>query len=230
MKRLFAMIFSLVMAGQGLANAATTPNTEDWELVWTGEVVPSGDPLYSSALKGNAHSQFIMGMTFRYERGVYPLSYKVAAYWLKKAADQGHAGAQRDLAILYSSGRGVVRNKAIAVELLEAAAQTGLVSAQFELAELLWKSDFMFNFDHETPEQLASNHKRAVYWYKKVSGAPKDEELYAARAMAALAIGYQFGNRVEKDMSEASLWFSRACAAGLSRTCARALELKEQGY
>ena len=47
----------------------------------------------------------------RYGTGIgTPQDDFLAAEWLKKAAEQGHAEAQSDLGLYYDTGRGVERN------------------------------------------------------------------------------------------------------------------------
>jgi TPR repeat protein len=58
---------------------------------------------------------------------------KLAAKWYLKAAEMGHASAQRNLAGLYGSGRGVARNDAEAKRWFLAAAVQGDAQAQYVL-------------------------------------------------------------------------------------------------
>lgn len=62
--------------------------------------------------------------------------YKLAAFWLEKAALQGHAGAQISLGILYNDGRGVAQDYKRAMALWEQAAAQGDATAQYNLGDM----------------------------------------------------------------------------------------------
>jgi len=53
-----------------------------------------------------------------------------AVAWYRKAANQGHAGAQCNLAFCLSAGRGVEKDPALAVEWMARAADQALPGAQ----------------------------------------------------------------------------------------------------
>ena len=59
-----------------------------------------------------------------------------AAYWYRKAAEQGNATAQNNLGILYHEGQGVAKNDRVAADWLSKAANQGNASAQYNLSEL----------------------------------------------------------------------------------------------
>ncbi|THJ21482.1 MAG: sel1 repeat family protein [Nitrospira sp. CG24E] len=54
------------------------------------------------AERGDASGQFELGMMFLYGQGV-PQSEQEAAVWFRKAAEQGHAGAQAALVLCMSA-------------------------------------------------------------------------------------------------------------------------------
>ena len=59
-----------------------------------------------------------------------------AAQWFRKAAEQGHTGAQVNLGILYANGWGVKQDPAEAARWYRAAADQGDVDAQYRLSRL----------------------------------------------------------------------------------------------
>jgi TPR repeat protein len=59
-----------------------------------------------------------------------------AAKWFRKAADQGHAAAQYWLALLYADGKGVVKDEAQAAEWFRKAAAAGHPTAAAGLRRL----------------------------------------------------------------------------------------------
>ena len=86
--------------------------------------------------------------------------YTAAEAWYRRAAEQGHVGAQRDLARLYTNGLGVPQNNVEAYKWLSLSASRSITAVDQErrgryrdaLAERM------------TPEQLAEAQRRARAW------------------------------------------------------------------
>ena len=57
------------------------------------------------AWKGHLESQFQEGENFRCGRNIIQ-DYAIARYWLTKAAERGHSGAQNNLGVMYADGFG----------------------------------------------------------------------------------------------------------------------------
>jgi len=85
------------------------------------------------------------------QKGVYATALKE---W-KPLAEQGNAGAQYNLGIMYHEGRCVTQDDKAAIKWLTKAAEQGLVIAQYELA-------LMYN----NGEGVTQNYKMAVKWYE----------------------------------------------------------------
>ena len=71
-----------------------------------------------------------------YEDGMAALEradYALAAQWLRKAADQGHASAQFNLGVMYGNGQGVPQDYTQAVQWYRKAADQGNADAQTNL-------------------------------------------------------------------------------------------------
>jgi TPR repeat protein len=81
-------------------------------------------------------AQFSQGSRFFFGCGVAQ-SYAQAAQYFLKAAQRGHAEAQRNLAIMFKNGQGVAQNDAEAVRWLRKAADQGHTIAQRNLAIML---------------------------------------------------------------------------------------------
>ena len=81
------------------------------------------------ALVGPAWAGFEAGL-----QAYYRLDYASAVEDWRPLAENGHAKAQYQLAILYYRGEGVVQNDKIAAEWFEKAAEAGDADAQFNLA------------------------------------------------------------------------------------------------
>ena len=82
------------------------------DLIWIPMSLPA------QADSGDPDAQHAMGL-----RCEQTLADEEAAVWYRKAAEQGHPGAQNNLGLLYFTGRGVERDHARALELYESAAR-----------------------------------------------------------------------------------------------------------
>lgn len=85
---------------------------------------------HSVALSDNSAKN--MGVRYLLGRGVQQDDEK-AFYYFSKAANQGDALAQNELAYMYAVGKGTQRNEAKALKWYQQAAEQGLTSAQFNL-------------------------------------------------------------------------------------------------
>ena len=84
------------------------------------------------ASRGDAKSQYILGLIYDNGLGVPP-DLARAATWYRKAAEQGHADAQNNLGLLYDSGLGVTLDHAKALNWYRKAAEQGHAGAQANL-------------------------------------------------------------------------------------------------
>jgi uncharacterized protein len=91
----------------------------------TAEPTPDWSPAPSEA-------QFLKGLSFASGQGVAQ-DYIQAARCYREAAEQGHSGAQLNLAALYEHGQGVARDQAKAMTCLTNAANLGNADAQYRL-------------------------------------------------------------------------------------------------
>jgi hypothetical protein len=97
--------------------------------------------------------------------------------WYQKAAEQGLAQAQLNLAVLYLDGKGVESDPTVAARWLLKAAQQGLIEAQYDLGLL-----------YEFGRGVAADREVAVAWYKKAAAqgdAQAKSKLAAFSAPAA---------------------------------------------
>jgi hypothetical protein len=65
-----------------------------------------------------------------------PLDYAEALKWFSRAAEQGHAGSQNNLGIMYNSGLGVPKNTTEAIKWWRKAADQGYPDAIESLKRL----------------------------------------------------------------------------------------------
>ena len=81
-----------------------------------------------------------------------------AVEWYSKAADQGHAQSQYQLAVLFSLGIGVETNKERAAFLMRLAASQGYPNAQYALGAMYAAGD-----------GVAKDRDEAARWYAKAA-------------------------------------------------------------
>ncbi|MGE4481161.1 tetratricopeptide repeat protein [Acidocella sp.] len=161
--------------------------------------------LLAQAEAGDAQAQLWLGATFA-EPG--EREDRAAAFaWCARAAEQGLALAQANLAAMYLRGYGVEKNPAQAVLWLQKAAAQEDGPAQFELGNLL-----------SNGHGLPRDETLAASWYRRAASNGH----YPAQAR----LGYLFahGVGVEKDRVEAFLWLSLAARHGVGA----ALKLLEE--
>ena len=82
----------------------------------------------------------------------------VAFNALKNAADQGDAGAQFNLGVMYAKGQGVAQDYAQAVAWFRKVADQGNAGAQFNLG-----------FMYANGQGVAQDYAQAVSWYRKAA-------------------------------------------------------------
>lgn len=71
----------------------------------------------SSAERGNADAQALLGFMYEHGRGV-PQDYILAAHWYTCAAEQGHVTAQYSLGLMYDKGHGVEQSDTLSYKWL----------------------------------------------------------------------------------------------------------------
>lgn len=86
------------------------------------------------ATKGDAQSQFFLGVLYDQGTEAVPKDDEAASTWFEAAARQGHVNAQFNLGNAYKRGRGVTQSEEQAVLWWQKAADLGSPNAQFNLA------------------------------------------------------------------------------------------------
>lgn len=132
---------ALVCIAGGLSSASTGRAASGLDhadqLIQQGEFGAALEALLPFAFHGIADAQYKVGVLYDYARqaggrGVAENPVE-AVKWYRKAAEQGHARAQRNLAACYEAGRGVTADAAEAARWYRAAAQQGDSFAEFSL-------------------------------------------------------------------------------------------------
>ncbi len=115
----------------------------------------------------------------------------------RRAAEQGDAGAQVDLGVMYSKGIGVPQDLREAAKWYRRAAEQGFVYAQYNLGLMYRKG-----------EGVPQDDREAVKWYRRAA------EQGFAQAQYDLGWMYANGRGVPQDQREAVKWYRRAAEQG----------------
>ena len=71
--------------------------------------------IIEKAKTGNVNAQYTLGGYYFLGSNGVEQSYSKAAYWYKKAAEQGHSNAQYNIGVCYYNGDGVEKSKTKAI-------------------------------------------------------------------------------------------------------------------
>ena len=152
------------------------------------------------AKKGNANAQYFLGLLalkrVKMFGGDNEPIYRVAAIWIGKAAEQGHAVAQKELGDYFRVGQGVQKSLREAVKWYRKAAQQGLAAGQYNLGK-------MYRDGLGSPR----NYREAVNWYRAAA-----EQGYFL-AQISLSEMYNKGKGIEANYVFAYMWMSLALAS-----------------
>lgn len=151
-----------------------------------------------SAHAGDARNQTLLGDHYRAGKGL-PKNEIEAVKWYRKAADQGHAIAEFNLALCYEQGIGIPRNSEEAFRWYKLAAVHGNIEAQNSTG-----------YCYEYGEGVSQDYGEALKWYRE-SASRGDQN-------AQFNIGnmYRLGKGVLKNPEEAAKWFRMSAAQGNS--------------
>ncbi len=174
-----------------------------------GEVASAADETRVRAEGGDPEAQNHLAFLYAHGGDDLPKDSAAAAKWYRRAAEQGLANAQFNLAVIYAGGDGVPKDDAEAVKWYRKAAEQGVVDAQFNLGVIYSGGDGVPKDDAE-----------AVKWYRQAA------EQGDADAQSSLGTLYVAGQGTAKDLREGLAWLTLAAAAG-SRDAALALAALE---
>ena len=112
---------------------------------------------------------------------------------LRKAAEQGDAEAQYNLACIYFSGKGAPMDRAGAAQWFRKAADQGHAGAQNSVGDIYYSG-----------KGLPKDRAQAATWYRKAADQGHVE------AQNRLGYMYYYGDGVTKDHAEAAKWYLAA--------------------
>ncbi len=148
-----------------------------------------------NAEKGDADAQFELGVVSYVER-----EFPKALKFLSDAAQQGHAQAQFNLAVMFQRGEGTVPDLNEALRWFQMAEENEYPSAYGAVAEAQFAIGLQFS--------KAGSFAKAIEWYQKAS------ERNHFKSQYNIGIQYLDGEGVHEDPHEALKWFERALEAG----------------
>jgi uncharacterized protein len=128
-----------------------------------------------------------------YEKGDYATALRL----LCPLADQGDAGAQYNLGLMYANVQGVPQDYAAAVNWYRKGAEQGDTGAQVNLGLM-----------YDNGQGVQQDYATAMSWYRKAA------ERGDAAAKYFLAVMYEYGRGVPQDYVTAHMWFNLAAASG----------------
>jgi uncharacterized protein len=164
--------------------------------------------LQQSAKEGNPHAAFIVGQMFYSGVGT-PRNDAEAALWFKRAADGGNAEGAYNYGYMRMYGLGGPSNPTEAVNWYQQAAQSGSPRGELSFAAALL-----------TGTGITKNEAQAIPIFKRLASrnllTSNDADLVESQALTAGLLGdfYRSGTGVEKDISQAIAWYSRAAEKG----------------
>lgn len=118
---------------------------------------------------------------------------------LKHQAEAGDPVSQYQLGLRYTSGTGVWKNNAQAVEWFEKSAYQGHADAAY-----------MLGIDYYTGRGVAKDYRQAAQWFQRAAVQGH------ARAQYQLAAAYMNGQGVIEDQAWAARWYGKAANQGHS--------------
>ncbi len=147
-----------------------------------------------AAANGDPSAEFEVAVRFDEGRGV-PRDHVEAAKWYKRSAAKGFAPAQYRLGTLYERGLGLAADRGRAMAWYKSAAEKGHLKA-------------MHNFAVLKASENSPDFEMAAHWFGKAANSGLVDSQYN------LAILYEIGRGVERDLKEAYKWFALAARAG----------------
>jgi len=187
------------MAAALLAHTALAagPVDDGLQAVQRGDYATALALLGPEASRGDANAESVLGLMYVNGQGV-PHDPIQALYWLTKAANQGVAAAQNQVALIYcTGGPGVTQDLAQAAIWFRKAADQDDATAQENLAIM-----------YDNGQGVAQDYAAAVYWFRRAAGHGD------LTAELNLGLMYNAGQGVTKDSVAAVGWWSKAADRG----------------
>jgi TonB family protein len=147
--------------------------------------------LTQQAELGDKQAQFELASLYMQGKQT-PKNEEKGIYWLRKSAEQNHAGSQYVLGCLYLNGEAeCLKDYKKAIYLLTKSAEQGILKAQYQLGIVYYNG-----------ECIPQDYQRAFYWINKASQYGDEE------AQIALGMLYYEGKGVVKNDQKAINWIT----------------------
>ncbi len=201
----------------------------------SGKKSEGNDLIIKAADMGDDEAQCVVGILL-YMHGKQngsKQSYRDAASYLQKSANQGNTEAQYRLGMLYFDGKGVEQNYGKALQLFESASRGNVTFAQM-MAGLMYytgkgvridykkaveylipaseagdaDAQFLLTRAYASGNGVNQDMKKAFYWCEKSALQGNAEAQYILGCL------YEAGNGVEQNISKAIYWYEKAAAQG----------------
>ena len=161
---------------------------------------PHAGSLQERARNGDPAAQFELGHKLENGDMNFPKNERAAFDWYQRAAVNGHAAAQCNLAVMYTMGRGTSKNESAAIEWYRAASEQGNANAQFNLGIMLANGRGISGPDLAT----------ATHWYRKAA----EQGHSVAQFNLATILANKDGVQKDRDQQEAVAWYRKAAEQG----------------
>ncbi|WP_417518345.1 tetratricopeptide repeat protein [Minwuia sp.] len=202
------MFRKLWLTGIVLLVFASHPATAQTKLTPEEERAVFAENL-EKAKAGDAAAQFRVALDYFRGRGVEKIDKIESAYWLQKAAEQGHKQAISRLAWHYRNGVGVIQHLPRAEELYKEAYSLGVVGSAVPLAAI-YRSGEGRPIEEDGQGRVQENHAEAVRWALIAAEADID------RGQNILGELYRDGIGLHQSFAKALEWFERAAQKDLA--------------
>jgi len=185
--------------------------------------------LLKGANAGNVDAQYFLGAELLKGSTLFKKDPIKASEWLRQAAEQGHAGAQHKLGIIYRGGMGLPKSESEAIKWFRLAAGWGVLEAQRDLDQLLKKqllqpqtnlakraekgepnAQYQLGMRYVNGEGIGKDPQKAATWLKKAAEQNNPQAQYQLGKM------YKEGIGVTPDPKQAKHWLFKAADGGVT--------------
>lgn len=207
--------YARLQLGIGLLTGKGVEQNPEEAFQWLSQVLPETDPVETNFYLGEYYLRFAAGEDAKAK----------AVEHYRRAANQGHAQSQYELAMLLLTGEGVEQDLSGAFRLFSEAAAAGIVPAYFQLGECYAKElgtamDEALALENYRKAagngileaqlilgERSGNDAESFYWYMQ---AAEQKSI-----PAAYQVGYRlyYGIGAEKNVEESLQWLTRAAEA-----------------
>lgn len=178
-----------------------------------------------------------------------PVDLEKAVKWYQKAAEQGFARAQCNLAYMYKNGEGIEKNYVKAVEWYRKAADQGYARAQNNLGDMYYyaygveknytkavelyckaadqgyaSAQCNLGYMYRDGKGVITDYTKSVEWYCKAAEQGNEN------AMDSLGHMYYWGKGVEKDYEKSFKWYLRLADKGNVKAQVQIGDMYKYGY